>query len=43
MKCATEMASCGFIRIGTGDQTILKFSLSNLRSHNVGITDERDL
>jgi hypothetical protein len=43
-----EMASCGiiylprFMKIGTGIQATLRFSLRNLRC-NVGITDWRDL
>jgi hypothetical protein len=49
MKYTVEMASCGiicipsFMKIGTGVQAILKFSLRNLRGCNVGITDVRDL
>jgi hypothetical protein len=49
VKCAVEIASCGmidepsFMKIGRGDQAILRLFLSNLRGYNVGITDERVL
>jgi hypothetical protein len=43
------MASCGmiyvprFMKIGTGVQAILRFSLRNLKGSDVGVTDGRDL
>jgi hypothetical protein len=45
---AVEMASCGmiyilsFMKIGTGVQAVLRFSLRNLRGCNVVITKGRD-
>jgi hypothetical protein len=49
MKCVVEMASYGmiyiasFMKIGTSVQAILRFSLSNFKGCNVGITDGRDV
>jgi hypothetical protein len=49
MKYVAEIASCGmiydpgFMKISTGFQAILRFSLRNLRGCNVGITDGRDV
>jgi hypothetical protein len=46
MEYGIEMVSCemmyvlSFMRIDTDVQTLLKFSLRNLRGFNVGITDE---
>jgi hypothetical protein len=45
MKHIVEIVSCGiihipsFMKFGTGVQAILRFCISNLRVHNVGITD----
>jgi hypothetical protein len=38
-----DMYIPSFIKIGTGIQAILRFSLKNLRGCNVGITDGRNL
>jgi hypothetical protein len=44
MYCV-EWASCGtvylprFIKIGTGDQVILRLCLSNINGCNIGVTD----
>jgi hypothetical protein len=49
MKYGVEMASYGtmyipgFMKIGTGVQAILRFSLRNIRSCDVGITERRGL
>jgi hypothetical protein len=50
LRYAVEMASCGmicvmpnFMKIGTGIQAILRFSLINLKGCIAGITDRRDL
>jgi hypothetical protein len=49
MKYATELASYdtiympSFMKIGTGVQETLRICLSNLRGHNVGISEGRDL
>jgi hypothetical protein len=46
---AVKMPSCGmislpsFMKIGTGDQAMLKFCLSNLKGCIVGITDGKEL
>jgi hypothetical protein len=47
MKYAVDMVSCGviyipsFMKSGAGIQAILRFSLRNSRSCNVGSTDGR--
>jgi hypothetical protein len=44
-----EMTSCitiflsSFVKTGPGVHAILKFCLTNLRGHNVGITEGKDL
>jgi hypothetical protein len=49
MKYAIKMGSGAmiyipnFIKIGIGVQAVLRFCLRNLRGHNIGITDGRDL
>jgi hypothetical protein len=49
MESSVETASCGMIyvpslmKIGAGDQAILRFCLRNLRVCNVSVTNWRDL
>jgi hypothetical protein len=49
MKYAVGVALCGmiciasFTKIGAGVRAMLRFSLSNFRCCNIGITDGRDL
>jgi hypothetical protein len=48
-KCTSEMGSSGiiyipsFMKIGKGVGRILRFCLSSLKGHNVGVTDGMDL
>jgi hypothetical protein len=49
VNCTVGMGSSGmiyaqrFMKIDTGVQAILRFCFSNLKSCNVGITEDRDL